>query len=405
MSLLVLAFGAASCTPDEQPEQKKEEPQKPKKSIYDWSSMADKAQEQLEKNFWGGDSYNFYFTHSDGKDKTFNHYWNHAHILESLMDAYERTGNDFYRQRCATVRDRIKKKWPEYHNNYYDDMAWMGIAFVRAYKLFGDDEYLNGAKSIYEDCLSGWDERTYPIYNGSATLTGGMRWRKSPEDEIKHNACTNWTIATFYGRLYLLTKDAEVLKSFDKIFDWCASYLQYSKDGYCCTRGTVETKNPGFFITYEEGVMIGAYMAKYQIEGKKKYLDIAVNTADFCLYPNNSMMDSSLRNQGIYVWRNEGEDNNNGLFKGILCHYLLDLIRMEDVADNIRVEYIQFMENCAYYLNDTSHNYGYLCSYSWTDPDCYVASIPLAAHQSGVILFEVMSVLEKDYINFLKLVK
>ena len=118
------------------------------RSDYDWDEIAAEAQETLETYFWYADE-NFYWIDNIHDVSTFYHYWQTAHAMETLMDAYERTGNEFYADRVRTVLARIKQSTGgKYINQYYDDMAWMGMACLRAYDLFGEDEYMTAASDV-----------------------------------------------------------------------------------------------------------------------------------------------------------------------------------------------------------------------------------------------------------------
>ena len=60
-----------------------------------WSSRADSSSRSLMSNFWNSTCY--YFNESSGADSWGNHYWPQAHALDVLVDAYLRSGDNFYR--------------------------------------------------------------------------------------------------------------------------------------------------------------------------------------------------------------------------------------------------------------------------------------------------------------------
>jgi hypothetical protein len=66
------------------------------------------------------------------------------------------------------------------NDKYYDDNAWMVIAFLEAYETDRDPRYLTRADETLRFVLSGWD----------GELGGGIWWHQGHKDGTK-NACSN----------------------------------------------------------------------------------------------------------------------------------------------------------------------------------------------------------------------
>ena len=109
-------------------------------------------------------------------------YWWQAHLLDSLIDAQLRAPTPA-RERLignfvTSVRLRNFGRWT---NEYYDDIAWLGLALQR---LRGFDAALD---AISAQLMSGWTD----------DVGGGIWWRRG--DKFK-NAPANGPAAIFHAR-------------------------------------------------------------------------------------------------------------------------------------------------------------------------------------------------------------
>lgn len=84
-------------------------------------------------------------------------WWGDAEMFETVLDAYETTGNQEYATMFENLYTnfiaRNKSTWYQSgvsgYNEYNDDIAWMCIACVRAFLLTGTTKYLNTAKTNF----------------------------------------------------------------------------------------------------------------------------------------------------------------------------------------------------------------------------------------------------------------
>jgi len=354
-------------------------------SLYPWSDIAQKAQDKLESAYWRPAppaSNNYYYIDNIQDDKSFYHYWVTAHAMETLLDAYVRTGDTFYRERVAVVLARIKQKeGGVYTTGFYDDMAWMGIACIRAYRLLGEQVYLDAANALLADLKNGWVEPN-----------GGMLWNKDPADKDIRNACTLWTSACFAARMYLLQNKQEDLDFAQKVYLWSMSNLYNAELG--ATFSDISRTN---YSTYTQGVLIGSSLALYEATSQSSYLNYAIKCGDYCI--NND----SFGKDGI--WRDEGAkddlNKNNGVFKGILVHYMVDLVRCKNLPEAKRKAYIQYLESMAVTLYGATRQ-DYLFPGDWRRAAAAGERIYLGCQLSGVILLESMDTFFREYPRLLK---
>ena len=160
-----------------------------------WSEAADSAVNALTSQFWNeaGSYFNY---GSNGSDPGFQ-YWPNAHAMDVLIDAFTRTNDTKYSAYFDKWFDGIKiKNGNTYHNVFYDDMEWNALTFLRLYDVTQDEKYLDAAKELWSDFISGWND-TY--------AEGGIAWKK--DMPYSKNACSNGPAAILAARLYNITKE------------------------------------------------------------------------------------------------------------------------------------------------------------------------------------------------------
>jgi hypothetical protein len=152
------------------------------------------------------------------------------------------------------------------NDKYYDDNAWMVIAFLEAYETNRDPRYLVRADETLKFVLSGWDEE----------IGGGIWWHQGHKDGTK-NACSNGPSAVGCLRLARFRqKDAAALvEQARKIAAWTVGALQ-AEDGLFDDRKVVasgEVKRGK--LTYNSALMLRALLGLYRATGEKTYLEQA----------------------------------------------------------------------------------------------------------------------------------
>lgn len=150
-------------------------------------------------------------------------------------------------------------------DRYYDDNEWIVIEYVRAYRLLGEEKYLESAKKLAEYVYSGW-----------VSSSGGIRWIEGGDS---CNTCSNGPAALLSCMLYEETGDEYYLDWASKIYDWTRTKL-------CDTDGTYfdNIKINGGSVdrakySYNTGTMIVSGVMLYRITGDEEYLNQARKSA------------------------------------------------------------------------------------------------------------------------------
>jgi predicted alpha-1,6-mannanase (GH76 family) len=140
---------------------------------------------------------------SDRKDRLFStwHYWWQAHLLDCLIDAQLRDPQPHRRIRIdRQIRSHHMRNNFSWTNNYYDDMAWLGLALERAVRLVGVQRRRALAK-LADQFVTAWVPED----------GGGIPWRK--QDQF-FNAPANGPAGIFLARY------GDRLRRAEQMGDW-----------------------------------------------------------------------------------------------------------------------------------------------------------------------------------------
>ena len=234
-------------------------------------------------------------------------------------------------------------------DKYHDDNAWVSLALIQAYRM-GLTSSLDRAKQLFTFAQSGWDA------NSTDPDPGGIFWVQQGAGAglTNHDRGTGATAggSELGFHLHSLSGsstydgDGTVVASpgslgATNMMNWVNAYVDSSKSGtglyWNAVRidGSIDTN----LWSYNQGVMIGANVLRYQLTGNSTYLTQAVGIANkglryygnfrgqppsfnvmlfqnmLMLYPyasttlQNSMM-QSMQTYGDWAWSNASARNS-----------------------------------------------------------------------------------------------
>lgn len=229
-------------------------------------------------------------------------FWDNAEIFETVVDAFERTGDEKFlahiREISAAAIKKNGNNWA--HNIYNDDIMWLVIAYTRAYMLTGIGEFLDYAK---ENFHVAW-ERSY-----DDALGGGLWWRT---DRQCKNACICGPGSIAACLLGKVTGDERYFEGAASVMDWVFKTLFEPDTGRVYDCINIDGSINRWASTYNQGTFIGACTLLWEHTGDEKYLNYAKKAADFAL---NEMYAGGVMN-------NETAGGDLIGFKGILTRWL-----------------------------------------------------------------------------------
>lgn len=336
------------------------------------SFYCDKAQNALHNAFW------------DAKDRIYRHhlphnvgepfcYWWHAHVVDTLLDAYLRTDDKKYLERISAELDgTFRKNGNTYLNNWYDDMEWMALAQLRLYDTIGDDQILQNVLHLWEDIKTAWND----------SQGGGLAWKK---DQLDYkNTPANAPAAILAYRLYQRLHNPEDLAWGNRIFDW--NYENLMNPEHSIVYDGINRLGDGSIdyewdFTYCQGVMVGAAIERYQITQDEQYLELALRIAE----ASKARLCDAFG--GVIPY--EGKDDC-GLFKGIMIRYFAQLVNLTPKAEPIRA---MILQNARTICEKGMRNDGVIGAHLDKQPE---GVVDLAQHLSGTMILEMAAISDQN---------
>lgn len=431
-------------------------PSKPIDPDSYWFKAADSATMELLKRYWPPllsrvtakedviANWHFAQRHDYKSDPNSN-YWQQAHAMDAIVDAYNRTPatSEYASQKSLwlSIYDKWfqgvpKKQWmgsenwaatkwvtayPHvktgnaggWRNEYIDDMAWMALTQIRMYESLLTDQpalaakYLSQAKEIYDDYIWGW---------AWDATNKGLFWRMDVNSAgvpqtLSKNACSNGPAMIIAAKLAHYAANAEdkakYLLQASEIYDWMISHLW--KDTGAIADKWTGTASTGGALVYNQGTFIGGSHWLFRLTGEEKYLQTAVKATDYTI--NSLQLDASNGARILHSHCVSDPDNgNNSVFRAVFLRYFAEMIN-EKAVDNIafgkRTGWIYNLKSWADYVwtdgvsidkGDGVNQGVMLFSYDWRvmHPDSNISNpgVHLGNQISGAVLMESMNLIK-----------
>lgn len=258
-------------------------------------------------------------------------WWNAANALTGIIRYTSVSGDKTYESVIENTFNKTKKiivpaskEYPEqkvenYINDYYDDEGWWALAWVEAFDLTGKKEYLEMAKTIFEDMKNGWNEN----------CNGGIYWKKG----LPYKSAISNELFMLLGTRLALRDNKTYYQSWAlKEWNWFSqtgmiNELSLVQDGVRenCIAG-------GRHYTYNQGVILAALVDLFKLTGDKQYTILADKIA-------LAAIQNMSTPEGVLKGHLKQEDGADGVqFKGIFMRHLAYLYH--ETGNKIIKEYI-----------------------------------------------------------------
>ncbi|MGN0068364.1 MAG: glycoside hydrolase family 76 protein [Prevotella sp.] len=247
--------------------------------------------------------------------------WGDAEMLETVLDAYETSGDktylDMFKKVFGYFTSNVGSNWLKlvyndsykwYGHDFNDDVMWMIIASARAYHLTGSKTYLNYAKNNFD-----------AIYSRALNQWGMLRWAEQSGGKNGTNSCINGPAEVAACYIAAATNDETYYEKARALYENQRSYLFKPTTGevYDSFTWDESTNLPSSYnkwvSTYNQGTMLGAALMLYKHYGDERYKQ----DADRIMARSRSSLCNS--NGIIHVCQTVNGDLCG--FKGILMRY------------------------------------------------------------------------------------
>ncbi|WP_121010489.1 glycoside hydrolase family 76 protein [Saccharothrix australiensis] len=303
-------------------------------------------------------------------------YWWQAHLLDCLLDAQLRAPSAarlrVVRRLVRGIRVRNVVGWT---NDFYDDVAWLGLALQRA--ADAGVAKPKAVDAIARRLRSGWTDHA----------GGGIWWKR--HDDFK-NVPANGPAAIFFARLARRGGERTDLGRARSIADWVEDNLLDDETGlywdglHVHPDGSVREVERNLY-TYCQGVMLGACVEL----GGDRYADRAARII--------TAVDKVLATDGVVRGQGGGD---GGLFGGILVRYLALAALRLDRPEAERAAELVFSSAEAAWSNRLMVVSGPLFGPEWTEramrPVNGGAERDLSVQLGGWMALEAAALLERN---------
>ncbi|MFI6399059.1 glycoside hydrolase family 76 protein [Rhodococcus coprophilus] len=230
------------------------------------------------------------------------HYWWQAHLIDLAVDAAEREATSRRRRRVVrltrTHRIRNLTGWT---NDYFDDMAWLGLALERAQRHLYVD-HRSALDTIAGELSDAWEPEQ----------GGGIPWRR--RDDF-FNAPANGPAAL------LLARAGKVWRA-QEMGDWIDETLVDPETGLVLD-GIRKGVHDRAVYSYSQGVTLGLETELAVQLGDSRHRERVHRLVE--------AVDDNLTERSVI---SGGGGGDGGLFNGILARYLAMVATTLPVQDN-----------------------------------------------------------------------
>lgn len=219
------------------------------------------------------------------------HYWWQAHLIDCALDALERDPTANRRDRLTRiVRSHRIRNITGRTNDYYDDMAWLGIALERAQRMHFIDNP-EAVRTLESEVFGAW----------SPELGGGIPWCKGSDF---YNAPANGPAGILLARTGQVERAQETA-------DWIDATLRDPATGLIFDGIHVDGRLERVVYSYCQGVTLGLETELAVRNGHPRHRE-RVHRLVEAVY-------NRLTDVGVIEGGGRGD---GGLFNGILARYL-----------------------------------------------------------------------------------
>jgi rhamnogalacturonyl hydrolase YesR len=200
------------------------------------------------------------------------------------------------------------------NDRYYDDNAWIGLDMIKWYNLTKDDRYLEKAKMVWKYLMKG----------NTPTCGGGILWKEYPSPTPAKHTCSTAPTAVLGCRLFMATGDSLYLNKAKELYAWLQNYLQDPIDHLYWDNIDPDMKISTSKYSYNSGEPMEAAALLYKITKESKYLTDAQEIAQSAYDRWFTSFHSNILNDDFRILSPGSCWFNAVMFRGYLALYDID---------------------------------------------------------------------------------
>jgi len=266
-----------------------------------------------------------YYSYETGLFNDTHHYWTSANSIETLCNYYnillKTNENEDIKNEINNIINNSYQKLRLFFHNYQRYYYWFVLAFIRAYEVTNDINYLELSNDVFKRMIDWgtWNE-TCPGIMWSAE----SKYRNSITNELFLNAAT---------KLYKIYNNDYYKNWVDTELNWFLSTklitdLGIVIDGLPTNNCSVNAIPVGDYWTYNSGVLLDALCRNNKID-----LAINITMSTLKYYSKDNIMLELSCNSNGYCSGLDGK-----MFKGAFIRHLFYSLDYypNDVKENIK---------------------------------------------------------------------
>lgn len=280
-----------------------------------------------------------------------NSWWQSAVALSTLMTYQQATGDTSYAYAISTAFNDNKSG--NFEDSYMDDTGWWGVAWLQAYQITGNTQYLQMAETDANYIHQYWD----------STCGGGVWWTTAKSYK---NAIPNELFLELTAGLHnAISGDTTYLSWAKAEWSWFSGSGMINSS-YLINDGLTSScaNNGDTTWTYNQGVILAGLTQLYEATGTSSLLTTAQDIANAAILNLNVNGTGALNEPCTSC----GTDAQS--FKGIFVRGLKEL------ATTLNTQrYASFFENQVNSIipndTDSGHQMGFLWQGPVSDPNTF----------------------------------
>jgi predicted alpha-1,6-mannanase (GH76 family) len=302
-------------------------------------------------------------SYNSGNGLIGNSWWQSAVALSTLMTYQQATGDTRYSYAISAAFNDNKSG--NFENSYMDDTGWWGVAWLQAYNITGNTQYLQMAETDANYIHGYWD----------TTCGGGVWWNTS---KTYKNAIPNELFLELTAGLHnAISGDTKYLSWAKAEWSWFSSSGMINSkylvnDGLSISSSGSCSNNGGTTWTYNQGVILAGLTQLYQATGNTSLLTEAQDIANAAIL--------NLNATGVLNEPCTSCDTDQESFKGI---FVRGLKQLSDALNT--QEYASFFENQVNSIIPKDINSGHQMGFLWQGPIETLTSYSQASAEDALV--------------------